>query len=154
MQFHQIKRMTPRKLARQIGRGGKRGKTSGRGGKGQTARAGAKVRPELRDFIKRLPKLRGRGKNLFRSFKEDSVVINLSALADFKSGEVVSPSALLEKGLIKKKGGRVPRVKILGGGELPFALKFQDLVMSKSAAEKVKKAGGFIQPPRSTTEAL
>ena len=44
-----------------VGRGGKRGKTSGRGGKGQTARAGNKRRPELRDFIKRIPKLRGRG---------------------------------------------------------------------------------------------
>lgn len=42
-----------------MGRGGKRGKTAGRGGKGQTARAGNKRRPELRDIIKRLPKNRG-----------------------------------------------------------------------------------------------
>lgn len=42
-----------------VGRGGKHAKTSGRGGKGQTARAGNKRRPELRDIIKKLPKLRG-----------------------------------------------------------------------------------------------
>ncbi len=42
-----------------MGRGGKHAKTSGRGGKGQTARSGNKRRPELRDIIKRLPKNRG-----------------------------------------------------------------------------------------------
>jgi len=61
MQFHSLKRKTPNKKARSVGRGGKRGKTSGRGTKGQNARAGRKKRPELRDFIKRIPKLRGRG---------------------------------------------------------------------------------------------
>jgi large subunit ribosomal protein L15 len=61
MQFHSLKRKTPNKRSRQVGRGGTRGKTSGRGTKGQNARAGRKKRPELRDFIKRVPKLRGRG---------------------------------------------------------------------------------------------
>ena len=56
MQIHTLKRNTSNKKARQVGRGGKRGKTSGRGGKGQTARAGNKRRPELRDIIKKLPK--------------------------------------------------------------------------------------------------
>ena len=51
MQIHTLKRNTSNKKARQVGRGGKRGKTSGRGGKGQTARAGNKRRPELRDMI-------------------------------------------------------------------------------------------------------
>lgn len=67
MQFHTIKRKTPNKKSRQVGRGGTRGKTSGRGTKGQNARAGRKKRPELRDFIKRVPKLRGRGKNSLKS---------------------------------------------------------------------------------------
>lgn len=53
----------------QVGRGGKRGKTSGKGTKGQNARAGRKKRPEIRDFIKRFPKLRGRGKNSLKSFQ-------------------------------------------------------------------------------------
>lgn len=69
MQFHALKRNTPNKKSKQVGRGGKRGKTSGRGTKGQNARAGHKKRPELRDFIKRLPKLRGRGKSSLKSIQ-------------------------------------------------------------------------------------
>lgn len=67
MQFHTLKRKTPNTKGRQVGRGGTRGKTSGRGTKGQNARAGRKKRPELRDVIKRVPKLRGRGKAGLRS---------------------------------------------------------------------------------------
>ncbi len=67
MQFHSLKRKTPNKRSKQVGRGGTRGKTSGRGTKGQNARAGRKKRPELRDFIKRVPKLRGRGKSPLKS---------------------------------------------------------------------------------------
>ena len=64
MQSHTLKRNHPNKKTKQIGRGGTRGKTAGRGTKGQNARAGHKKRPEIRDFIKRIPKLRGRGKNI------------------------------------------------------------------------------------------
>ncbi len=67
MQFHTIKRKSPNKKSKQVGRGGTRGKTSGRGTKGQNARSGRKKRPELRDTIKRIPKLRGRGKNFLKS---------------------------------------------------------------------------------------
>jgi len=59
MQIHNLKRTHKNKKDRIIGRGGKHAKTSGRGGKGQTARAGNKRRPELRDIIKKLPKNRG-----------------------------------------------------------------------------------------------
>ena len=69
MQFHNLKSKTKRKYAKQVGRGGTRGKTAGRGTKGQNARAGRKKRPELRDIIKRIPKLRGRGKSSLKSFK-------------------------------------------------------------------------------------
>ncbi len=69
MQFHTLKSKTKRTKSRQVGRGGKRGKTSGKGTKGQNARAGRKKRPELRDFIKRFPKLRGRGKSSLKSYK-------------------------------------------------------------------------------------
>lgn len=67
MQFHTLKRKTPNYKSQQVGRGGTRGKTSGRGTKGQNARAGHKNRPELRDTIKRVPKLRGRGKSSLKS---------------------------------------------------------------------------------------
>lgn len=69
MQFHNLQSKTKRKYARQVGRGGSRGKTSGRGTKGQNARAGHKKRPEMRDIIKRIPKLRGRGKSSLKSFQ-------------------------------------------------------------------------------------
>lgn len=59
MQIHNLKRTHKNKRDRLVGRGGKHAKTSGRGGKGQTARAGNKRRPELRDIIKKLPKNRG-----------------------------------------------------------------------------------------------
>ena len=69
MQAHNLKAKTKRQTAKQVGRGGKRGKTSGKGTKGQNARAGRKKRPEIRDFIKRFPKLRGRGKSSFKSIQ-------------------------------------------------------------------------------------
>ena len=59
MQINNLKRIHKNKKDRIVGRGGKHAKTSGRGGKGQTARAGNKRRPELRDIIKKLPKQRG-----------------------------------------------------------------------------------------------
>lgn len=71
MQFHNLQSKTKRKKSRQVGRGQSsgRGKTSGRGTKGQNARAGNKKRPEIRDVIKRLPKLRGRGVSSLKSRK-------------------------------------------------------------------------------------
>jgi large subunit ribosomal protein L15 len=69
MQYHTLKPRTKNIKSKQVGRGGTRGKTSGKGTKGQNARAGRKKRPELRDFIKRFPKLRGRGKSSFKSFQ-------------------------------------------------------------------------------------
>jgi large subunit ribosomal protein L15 len=66
MQFNNLKKNKSNRKAKQVGRGGTRGKTSGRGTKGQNARSGRKKRPEMRDIIKRLPKLRGRGKHSFK----------------------------------------------------------------------------------------
>ncbi|KKP29686.1 MAG: hypothetical protein UR15_C0010G0005 [Parcubacteria group bacterium GW2011_GWA2_31_28] len=60
MQLHQIQTKNSLKKSKRIGRGGKRGTYSGKGIKGQKSRAGAKIRPEIRDFIKKLHKLRGR----------------------------------------------------------------------------------------------
>lgn len=72
MQIHNLKRQHKNKKDRLVGRGGKHAKTSGRGGKGQTARAGNKRRPELRDIIKKLPKNRGYSfKSIEKSFMVD-----------------------------------------------------------------------------------
>ena len=82
MQSHDVKRNTPRKESVQIGRGGRRGKTSGKGHKGQKARAGTSMRPEMRDLIKKVPKLRGRGVNTNKSRKNDYKVVSLAALEE------------------------------------------------------------------------
>ena len=61
MQLHQLKPDHPNATIKRVRRGGKRGTFSGRGTKGQHARAGHRIRPAERDFIQRLPKLRGVG---------------------------------------------------------------------------------------------
>lgn len=146
MQIHQVKRMHPLKKSVQIGRGGKRGKTSGRGGKGQTARAGNKPRPILRDIIKKIPKLRGRGKSSFKSFQKKPTVLPLSSLEKFFSdADIVTPSALVKKGLIVIRGGVVPEVKILGKKVLTKKLIISGCQVSKGAQEAIEKAGGSVK---------
>jgi large subunit ribosomal protein L15 len=146
MQLHELKPKTPQKDRRYVGRGGKRGKTAGRGTKGQKARAGAKIRPEIRDIIKRLPKLRGRGKNSNKSFRAKPNVVNLGDIdTTFKAGDVVSPTTLLTVGLVRRHAGETPKVKILGTGEITKKLTFESCVVSESAKEKIAKAGGTIK---------
>ena len=148
MQLHQLKPKNKRTQAVRIGRGGKRGKTSGRGGKGQTARAGNSTRPEMRDIIKKLPKLRGFGKNRARTVNNERVlpiVINVSVLeASFDAGTAVSPKALVAAGLIRNKRGLSPLVKILGNGELTKKFTVTGCTVSASAREKIEKAGGSV----------
>jgi large subunit ribosomal protein L15 len=130
-----------------VARGGKRGKTSGRGGKGQTARAGNKRRPEWRDIIKKLPKLRGRGVNSHKSIQEGHFVVNLFTLESaFDAGAIVTPATLVEQGIVTSESGRVPRIKILGDGELKKALKITGCFVSESAKAAIEKAGGSIVP--------
>ncbi len=148
MQIHNIKATTRNADKKRIGRGGKRGKTSGRGGKGQTARAGNSGRPEMRDVIKRLPKLRGYGKNRSRTVNSERVlptVVNVGALeAVFNSGDQITPATILAQGLVQKIGGRIPKVKLLGTGELSKKLTVSGCTFSTSAKEKIEKAGGTI----------
>ena len=84
MQIHNLKRIHKNKKDRLVGRGGKHAKTSGRGGKGQTARAGNKRRPELRDIIKKLPKNRG------YQFKSIEKILVLSGDKVISKGEKFS----------------------------------------------------------------
>lgn len=141
MQLNTIKREHPNKKARLVGRGGTRGKTSGRGGKGQTARAGNKRRPQLRDIIKKIPKLRG---YKFNSIENKPFPVNVSDLNVFESGKEITVSSLLEKKLIKKISGKLPKVKILGTGDINVKLIVKGCLVSSSAKEKIEKAGGSI----------
>jgi large subunit ribosomal protein L15 len=146
MQIHQLKRKTENKKAVKVGRGGKRGKTSGRGTKGQLARSGRKLRPELRDIIKKLPKLRGRGKNSFLSIQEKPVTINLLDIEmNYKDGEIVTPATLVSRGLFSARKGKNPNVKILSSGDITKKLTFSKCHVSAGAKEKIEKAGGTIK---------
>ena len=145
MQSNTLKRNTEQLTSQRVGRGGRRGKTSGRGTKGQNARAGHKKRPELRDIIKKLPKQRGRGKNIFQSFQVKPATINAGALdAHFEKGATITPIVLKEKGLIRFVKGSKPTAKILGAGDVTKAYTITGCIVSASAKEKIEKAGGKV----------
>jgi len=92
MQIHQITKSATNRVARRIGRGGKRGTYSGKGIKGQKSRAGAKMRPAEREILKKIPKLRG---YRFKSFRVQPVTVTLLAIEKkFKNGDTVSPETL------------------------------------------------------------
>ena len=137
MQAHQLQRSPSQRRGRRIGRGGKRGTYSGRGIKGQKARAGAKFRPAERDIIKKIPKLRG---YRFKSFRPRAATVNLDTVERyFGAGETIDPAALLKKKMIQRIGGKTPRVKILGRGDTPKKFVFKDVIFSGAAAKKTQQ---------------
>jgi len=143
MQLHELKRKHKNRDKKRVGRGGKHGTYSGRGIKGQKARAGRKMEPIIRSLIKRYPKLKG-----YRSFRIDSdfAVVNLEILEkNSKDGEIINPENLIKKGIISNIKGRSPKVKILGTGKLTKKLVFENCKTSKTAKEAIEKAGGSIK---------
>jgi len=143
MNINNLKRRTANKKTAIVGRGGKRGKTSGRGGKGQTARAGHKVRPEMRDIIKKMPKLRGYS---FNTRNEKPVIVNIGDLELlFSNGETVSPQTIVERGAVELDAGTNPRIKILSMGDLSKKLVIENCLVSADAKAKIEKAGGSIK---------
>jgi len=145
MQLHELKRKTVNKAQKRVGRGGGRGKTSGRGTKGQKARAGHSIRPDIREKLKKLPKLRGRGVNGLISIQNKLSVVNVASLERmFAAGDSVSPVTLLERGLVRGRKGTTPSVKILGDGEITKKLIVTGCDVSKSAKAAIEKVGGTI----------
>lgn len=141
-----IRPMSLKRSAQRVGRGQSsgRGKQSGRGGKGQTARAGHKIRPEWRDIIKRLPKRRGYGKNRGRTVlpRRETIVIPLTRLeAMFESGAEITMRSLKERGIIHARK-RTP-IKVVGG-ELTKKLLLKGIAVSKTARALIEKNGGLI----------
>jgi len=120
------------------GPGSGNGKTAGRGYNGQNSRKSGGVRPGFEGgqipLYRRLPK---RGFTNF-IFKVDYNVVNLSLLNSFDDGDVIDYNVLLKRGLLQKKS--LP-VKILGDGELTKKLEIKADKFSKSALEKIEKAG-------------
>ena len=141
MQAHELQPIHRQRKHKRVGRGGKKGTYSGRGGKGQTARTGFRLAPKVRELLKKYPKLRGYKRNA----PHTSIGINLATLEKyFEKGATVSPAVLAERKIAGTIKRRMPVVKILGGGEITRALTIKDCVVSKSAKAKIEKAGGTV----------
>ncbi|SRR6056297_837415 len=142
MQLHELNPKHKKKEKKRIGRGGERGTYCGRGVKGQLARAGSGAEPAIRRFIKRYPKLRG---YRFKPVKDKPAVVNLDVLnAKFDKGDEVNPKILVEKKLVARNSGKLPKVKILGRGKIDKKIIIENCKLSKSAKKKIEKADGEI----------
>lgn len=145
MNLTHIEKLTTKKKRRVgQGHGSGRGKTSGRGTKGQKARNKVAIYFEggALPLTKRLPFLRGKGRN--RSLQQKPAVINTSALNVFTKDTTVTIESLAEKRLITLEDIKYRGVKILGDGDLNVSLAVR-VPVSKGAAEKIKKAGGTVE---------
>ena len=108
-----------------------------------SARAGRRIRPQVRDVLKKIPKKRG---YRFTSFRVRPDVVNVEVLERvFSAGETISPLTLTEKNVLAKKSGVYPSVKILGNGAVTKKFKVEGCEVSASAKVKLEKAGGIIQ---------
>jgi len=123
------------------GMGSKLGKTSGAGNKGQKSRKGYSQRPGFEGgqmpLHRRIPK-----RGFHNPFGKDYAVVNLESLNVFAAGDVVTPDSLRERGLARSA---TRPVKILGDGELNTSLTVRAHAFSKSAEEKIARAGGKIE---------
>ena len=143
MDLHQLKPTIKKKKEKRIGRGGKRGTTSGRGTKGQKSRAGHRIRPAVRDLMMKIPQKRGIG---FKIQSAAFSIIDLTVLENnFKAGEKISPKVLMNLGLVESKKGARPKIKVLGEGRLTKKLILENLAVSQKAAEIILALGGEIR---------
>ena len=129
-----------RKTRRRVGRGSGSGLgcTSGKGNKGQNARAGGGVRPGFEGgqmpLIRRIPK-----RGFYNPFSTHYAIVNVADLAAFEAGSVVDFAALKAAGLVKKD---LDGLKVLGEGELNVALTVKAAKFTQTAREKIEAAGG------------
>jgi len=123
------------------GIGSKLGKTSGAGNKGQKSRKGYSKRPGFEGgqmpLHRRIPK---RGEH--NPFRVEFSIVNVQMLNSFAAGEEVTPETLKSRGLVRHA---TRPVKILGDGELQTALTVHAHAFSKSAEEKITRAGGKLE---------
>ena len=127
-----------KRIGRGVGSG--KGKTGGRGVKGQKSRSGVALNGfegGQMPLYRRVPK-----KGFYSRNRVENQCVNLSMFERFDSGEAITPEYLASKGLVS---GRNPRVKILGNGEISGSFKIHVHAVSKSAREKIEAAGGSIE---------
>jgi large subunit ribosomal protein L15 len=137
------------KPERRVGRGhgSGRGKTAGRGTKGQKARTGGKIHRAFNGgqtrLSKRLPFVRGLG-NSNTAFRDEYTIINVDDLELFEAGSQVKPENLVAQGLMTRAEGR-GLIKVLGDGEIDRALTVHAHKFSASARAKIEAAGGAVE---------
>ncbi|RLC05348.1 MAG: 50S ribosomal protein L15 [Deltaproteobacteria bacterium] len=132
-----------RKKRKKVGRGpgSGMGKTSTRGHKGLKARSGGNVRPGFEGgqmpIYRRLPK-----RGFFNIFKTKNAVLNVKDLDRFEDGATIDIDVLREAGMVK---GRIDGVKVLALGETTKKFSLKNILVSKTAREKIESAGGTIE---------
>src|SRR5689334_1042376 len=119
------------------------GGTAGKGHKGQKARSGGRIHRWFEGgqmpLQRRVPK-----RGFTRHGREEFQVVSVERLADLPAGTVVTRELLRERNLVKTLSRKI---KLLGDGEIAVALTVRLDAASKSAAEKVEKAGGKVELP-------
>jgi large subunit ribosomal protein L15 len=132
------------KSRKRVGRGDAsgHGSYSGRGMKGQKARAGGRVRPGFEGgqnpLIKKLPQKRG----FVNPFRVEYDVVNVAELNHFEAGTVVTPELLVSARVLKSAA---KPVKILADGEVDRALTVRANAFSTEAKAKIEAAGGKVE---------
>jgi len=143
MQIHQLKPPHYLKRRKRIGRGGKKGTYSGKGMKGQRSRAGAKIRPQLRDFIMKIPKKRG---SRFILKREKFTEVKWRRIKKtFPQGGLISPASLKKAKLLKGTKRKKLFVKIIGEGNLSAPYIIKNCFITEKAKEVILKAGGKVE---------
>ncbi len=144
MELHTLPKTT-KKSKKRLGQGwgSGKGKTGGRGTKGQKARGSVRLGFEggQLKLIKRLPLLRGRSRN--KSFANKPLIVNLKYLNLLSKGDHVTLETLISKKIVRKDEAEAYGVKILGDGELSVSLTVE-IPVSKRARVKIEKAGGTV----------
>jgi large subunit ribosomal protein L15 len=117
------------------------GKTAGRGGKGQTARTGKKIRPGFEGgqmpLIRRIPK-----RGFTNPFKQDAQVVNVRHLSLLAEGVEITPDTLFGAGLVRRPD---QPIKLLGMGDVQRKFQVKGVAVSASAKTKIEQAGGTIE---------
>ena len=140
-----LPKTTTKKLRRLgQGHGSGRGKTAGRGTKGQNVRSSRALSFEggALPLIKRLPFRRGKGRN--NSLKAKPITVNIKVLNILPKNSVVDIDTLIKHNIVVSADAKKFGVKILGDGDLKGAFTIK-LPISNSAQKKVEKAGGKVQ---------
>lgn len=147
MRLHSLKNTegaTHRRKRVGCGEGNGRGKTCGRGGKGQTARSGSSIRPGFEGgqmpLYRRLPQRGFNNKN----FRTEYTHVNLRTLAGLEGVDAIDRAVLVEKGVIRANAGPI---KILADGDLSRAIKVTADKFSAAAKQKIEAAGGEALAP-------